>query len=90
MSHIHPLVLPALTTVPPNLFLVHTQDVLNNCKRIASMIEGAKRGYPGLDLIIFPEVIAPTQLTCTPPATSPAQHVALRQMRHINTSIDAL
>lgn len=31
------------------------QDVLHNCKRITSMIDGAKRGYPGLDLIIFPE-----------------------------------
>lgn len=31
------------------------QDVLHNCKRIASMIDGAKKGYPGLDLIIFPE-----------------------------------
>lgn len=31
------------------------QDVLQNCARIAKMIEGAKRGYPGLDLIIFPE-----------------------------------
>eukprot|EP00878_Enallax_costatus_P040629 GHUV01046955.1.p1 GENE.GHUV01046955.1~~GHUV01046955.1.p1 ORF type:complete len:229 (+),score=58.36 GHUV01046955.1:239-925(+) len=31
------------------------QDVLLNCKRIASMIDGAKKGYPGLDLIIFPE-----------------------------------
>lgn len=30
-------------------------EVLENCKRIASFIDGAKRGYPGLDLIIFPE-----------------------------------
>jgi amidase len=42
------------------------QDVLQNCARIAKMIEGAKRGYPGLDLIIFPEVrqhAAPQQLS---------------------------
>jgi amidase len=30
-------------------------DVEANCHKIASIIEGAKRGYPGLDLIIFPE-----------------------------------
>jgi amidase len=38
------------------------QDVLQNCARIAKMIEGAKRGYPGLDLIIFPEVSVGQQL----------------------------
>ena len=31
------------------------EQVLANCRRIASFIDGVKRGYPGLDLIIFPE-----------------------------------
>jgi amidase len=30
-------------------------DVIKNCKRIASFMDGIKRGYPGCDLIIFPE-----------------------------------
>lgn len=36
--------------------VVENKDqVLNNCRRIAGFIDGVKRGYPGLDLIIFPE-----------------------------------
>ena len=31
------------------------EQVRDNCQRIAGFIEGMKRGYPGLDLIIFPE-----------------------------------
>lgn len=31
------------------------EQVLKNCKQIASLIDGMRRGYPGLDLIVFPE-----------------------------------
>lgn len=31
------------------------EDIIDNCNRIAKQIDGAKLGYPGLDLIIFPE-----------------------------------
>ncbi len=31
------------------------EDVLKNCTRIVAFIDGTRRGYPGCDLIIFPE-----------------------------------
>ncbi|KAL4420107.1 hypothetical protein ABPG77_000588 [Micractinium sp. CCAP 211/92] len=31
------------------------EQVLENCKKIAATMQGLKRGYPGLDLVIFPE-----------------------------------
>ena len=31
------------------------QEIIDNCKKIADYMEGAKLGHPGLDLIIFPE-----------------------------------
>ncbi|MEP9383600.1 aliphatic amidase [Nocardioides sp. KR10-350] len=35
---------------------LHTQDEIRaNCEQIASMVTGIKAGFPGLDLIVFPE-----------------------------------
>lgn len=34
----------------------HTKDqIIENCYNIADIIKGTKKGYPGLDLIVFPE-----------------------------------
>ena len=39
-------------------------DVIANCKRIAHFVKGAKLGYPGLDLIIFPEYSTQVWAAC--------------------------
>jgi predicted amidohydrolase len=39
-------------------------QVIANCKRIAGFIKGAKLGYPGLDLIIFPEYSTQVRSAC--------------------------
>ncbi|GAB4816746.1 hypothetical protein N2152v2_003792 [Parachlorella kessleri] len=31
------------------------EDVYKNCERLCKTVDGLKRGYPGLDLVIFPE-----------------------------------
>lgn len=35
--------------------IISTLEILENCNKIIGMIENLKNGYPGLDLVIFPE-----------------------------------
>lgn len=39
------------TVVYPHPLCVPLQDVIANCHRIAKTMDGAKLGYPGLDLV---------------------------------------
>ncbi len=39
----------------PAPIIKNIEEVLQNCQKIASYIEGTKTAYPGLDLIAFPE-----------------------------------
>lgn len=45
-------VLPAANYAPT---LPHTPTPVAACRKIAATVKGLKRGYPGLDLVIFPE-----------------------------------